>query len=76
LDRTASENAPIETGEEMMDFSTHPLVETAWLEAHLSDDDLCIVDARWRGDEGGTALAASLASLSCQKSPKFSGCTT
>lgn len=33
-----------------MDFSVHPLVETAWLETHLSDDDLCIVDARWRGD--------------------------
>ncbi len=33
-----------------MDFSAYPLVETAWLEAHLSDDDLCIVDARWRGD--------------------------
>ena len=33
-----------------MDFSTYPLVETAWLEAHLSDDDLCVVDARWRGD--------------------------
>src|SRR3989442_4839952 len=33
-----------------MHFSTHPLVEPAWLEAHLSDDDLCIVDARWRGD--------------------------
>jgi len=30
-----------------MDFLAHPLVETAWLEAHLSDDDLCIVDARW-----------------------------
>jgi thiosulfate/3-mercaptopyruvate sulfurtransferase len=34
----------------MMDFSAHPLVEAAWLEAHLSDDDLRIVDARWRGD--------------------------
>lgn len=40
----------------MMDFSTHPLVETAWLEAHLSDDDLCIVDARWRGDGTSRAL--------------------
>ncbi len=39
-----------------MDFSTHPLVETAWLEAHLSDDDLCIVDARWRGDGTSRAL--------------------
>jgi thiosulfate/3-mercaptopyruvate sulfurtransferase len=34
----------------MLDFSTHPLVETAWLAAHLSDADMCIVDARWRGD--------------------------
>jgi thiosulfate/3-mercaptopyruvate sulfurtransferase len=39
-----------------MDFSTHPLVGTAWLEAHLSDDDLCIVDARWRGDGTSRAL--------------------
>lgn len=34
----------------MLDFSMHPLVEAAWLAAHLSDDDVCIVDARWRGD--------------------------
>ena len=34
----------------MLDFSTHPLVEAAWLAAHLSDADVCIVDARWRGD--------------------------
>ena len=34
----------------MLDFSTHPLVETAWLAEHLSDADVCIVDARWRGD--------------------------
>jgi 3-mercaptopyruvate sulfurtransferase SseA len=34
----------------MIDFSTHPLVEAAWLAAHLSDADVCIVDARWRGD--------------------------
>lgn len=40
----------------MIDFSAHPLVETAWLEAHLSDDDLCIVDARWRGDGTSRAL--------------------
>ncbi|GAC1568195.1 MAG: sulfurtransferase [Ktedonobacteraceae bacterium] len=39
-----------------MDFSAHPLVETAWLEAHLSDDDLCIVDASWRGDGTSRAL--------------------
>ena len=34
----------------MLDFSTHPLVEAAWLAEHLSDADVCIVDARWRGD--------------------------
>jgi thiosulfate/3-mercaptopyruvate sulfurtransferase len=34
----------------MLDFATHPLVETAWLAAHLSDADVRIVDARWRGD--------------------------
>jgi len=34
----------------MIDSSTHPLVETAWLAAHLSDADVRIVDARWRGD--------------------------
>jgi thiosulfate/3-mercaptopyruvate sulfurtransferase len=34
----------------MIDFSASPLVETAWLAAHLSDGDLRIVDARWRGD--------------------------
>src|SRR6266702_3319097 len=38
-----------------MDFEAHPLVETAWLEAHLLDDDLCLVDARGRGD--GTSRA-------------------
>jgi len=39
-----------------MDFEAHPLVETAWLEAHLLDDDLCLVDARWRGDGTSRAL--------------------
>ncbi len=34
----------------MLDFSAHPLVETAWLAAHLSDGNVRIVDARWRGD--------------------------
>jgi hypothetical protein len=34
----------------MIDFSAHPLVETTWMAAHLSDSDLCIVDDRWRGD--------------------------
>lgn len=34
----------------MIDFSASPLLETAWLAAHLSEPDLRIVDARWRGD--------------------------
>ncbi|GAC1377005.1 MAG: sulfurtransferase [Ktedonobacteraceae bacterium] len=34
----------------MLDFATHPLLETAWLEAHLGDRDLRLVDARWRGN--------------------------
>src|SRR6266487_6092655 len=34
----------------MLDFVAHPLVETSWLAAHLSDGDVRIVDARWRGD--------------------------
>lgn len=34
----------------MFDFATSPLVETAWLEAHLEERDLRLVDARWRGD--------------------------
>ncbi len=34
----------------MLDFSTYPLVEAEWLAEHLSDNDVCIVDARWRGD--------------------------
>ena len=34
----------------MLDFLAHPLVEPSWLEAHLHDGDLRVVDARWRGD--------------------------
>jgi thiosulfate/3-mercaptopyruvate sulfurtransferase len=34
----------------MLDFIAHPLVEPAWLAAHLEDGDLRIVDARWRGE--------------------------
>lgn len=33
-----------------MDFSNHPLVETAWLAAHLEDGDLRIVDSRCLGE--------------------------
>ena len=40
----------------MIDFSAHPLVESAWLAAHLEDDDLRIVDARWRGDGSSREL--------------------
>lgn len=40
----------------MRDFADHPLVETGWLAEHLNDDDLRIVDARWRGDGSGRAL--------------------
>jgi 3-mercaptopyruvate sulfurtransferase SseA len=43
----------------MLDFSTYPLVETAWLAEHLSDDDVCIVDARWRGDGTSRELYTS-----------------
>ena len=34
----------------MLDFVAHPLVEPSWLAAHLADDDVRVVDARWRGD--------------------------
>lgn len=37
----------------MVDFSEHTLVETNWLADHLTDDDLRIVDMRWRGDNTG-----------------------
>ena len=40
----------------MIDFSVHPLVETVWLAEHLSDDEVRIVDARWRGDGSSSAL--------------------
>ncbi|GAC1621483.1 MAG: sulfurtransferase [Ktedonobacteraceae bacterium] len=40
----------LELGKRMLDFLVQPLVETAWLAEHVSDTDLCIVDARWRGD--------------------------
>ncbi len=34
----------------MLNFLTHPLIESAWLAEYLSDGDMCIVDARWRRD--------------------------
>ncbi|HLL80599.1 MAG TPA: rhodanese-like domain-containing protein, partial [Ktedonobacteraceae bacterium] len=40
----------------MLDFSANPLVETAWLAEHLSDENVRVVDARWRGDGTSRAL--------------------
>src|SRR5579859_7070795 len=40
----------------MLDFLAHPLVEPSWLEAHLHNGDLRVVDARWRGDGSSRAL--------------------
>jgi thiosulfate/3-mercaptopyruvate sulfurtransferase len=34
----------------MLDYVAHPLVEPSWLAAHLHDEDVRVVDARWRGD--------------------------
>lgn len=39
-----------------LDFAAHPLVETGWLAAHLSEPDLRLVDARWRGDGSSREL--------------------
>lgn len=38
---------------DMIDFSERPLLETEWLEEHLADSNLRIVDMRWRGDGSG-----------------------
>jgi thiosulfate/3-mercaptopyruvate sulfurtransferase len=40
----------------MIDFSTHPLVETDWLANHLDDPDIRVVDARWRADGSSCAV--------------------
>ena len=40
----------------MLDFVVHPLVEPSWLAAHLTDSDLRVIDARWRGDGTGREL--------------------
>lgn len=40
----------------MIDLSETPLVETGWLAAHLSDPNLRLVDARWRGDGSGPVV--------------------
>jgi thiosulfate/3-mercaptopyruvate sulfurtransferase len=34
----------------MLSFVDYPLVETEWLAAHLTEPNLRVVDARWRGD--------------------------
>ena len=40
----------------MLDCVTQPLVEPTWLAAHLYDEDMRVVDARWRGDGTGRDL--------------------
>jgi thiosulfate/3-mercaptopyruvate sulfurtransferase len=40
----------------MLDFVAHPLVEPAWLAAHLADSDVRVVDARGLGDGTGREL--------------------
>jgi thiosulfate/3-mercaptopyruvate sulfurtransferase len=40
----------------MLDFENWPLVETDWLDDHLTDSNVRIVDARWRGDGSGYRL--------------------
>ena len=40
----------------MTDLTNRPLVESDWLASHLNDVDLCIVDARWRGDDSSPQL--------------------
>ena len=39
-----------------VDFDDWPLVESEWLFNHLSDPELRVVDARWRGDGSGSDL--------------------
>lgn len=40
----------------MLDLEDWPLVESDWLGDHLTDRDIRIVDARWRGDGSGFLL--------------------
>jgi thiosulfate/3-mercaptopyruvate sulfurtransferase len=40
----------------MLDCVAQPLVEPTWLAAHLQDEDVCVIDARWRGDGTGREL--------------------
>ena len=43
----------------MIDLSATPLVDVDWLEAHMKDPTLRIVDARWRSRDSGKNLFAS-----------------
>ncbi len=40
----------------MLDFVAQPLVEPTWLAAHLHDEEVRVIDARWRGDGPGREL--------------------
>jgi thiosulfate/3-mercaptopyruvate sulfurtransferase len=44
---------------DMIDFSDYPLVETEWLAEHLTDNNLRIVDMRWRGNGSGREVYES-----------------
>ncbi len=57
----------------MFDFSAHPLVETTWLSVHLSDGDLCMVDARWRGDGKARELYLPTRTSSRSRSSRLAG---
>jgi hypothetical protein len=41
---------------DIIDLLEHPLVETGWLAVHIADNNLHIVDMRWRGDESGSEV--------------------
>src|SRR6266568_6230318 len=43
----------------MLDFVAQPLVEPTWLAAHLYDEEVRVIDARWRGDGPGTVPAGA-----------------
>src|SRR6266487_3416436 len=43
----------------MLDFVAQHLVEPTWLAAHLHDEEVRVIDARWRGDGPGTVPAGA-----------------
>ncbi len=43
----------------MLDFVAQPLVEPTWLAAHLHDEEVRVIDARWRGDGPGAVPAGA-----------------